>query len=1228
MGTKVRRILIALAVAATSGVVAIQTIIKDTRPIDMVAIADRSGDSYKFRVDLADTLATDIQKIFVQWKVVTTFDPGVSFTDTGGTETEFVWGQDWYPEYTGTTSDYWVSKAPDGSLSCTIDTGFKAEGTYYLQARLMDNEGTVLGPFPISVPPIDTSLANIDLITGYVSSDSLLTITGTNLGSDTASDLKLGNKPRYGDCDTLITQSAESWSATTITFYPDLGNWAATDDIYVYHVTGTTISNSGLGYKLIVSKRLKTIGLGGAILTEVTEAPAYSLDLDLEDSTYSFADLTPTSTDSFYITDIAGTFTTGQTITLVGQKFGARTSAAPLLWDNFNTGQSAGDPISARANWDTLYASDFTGVDEDTLYSALSGANPRYGSASNLSALLKFLRQTQAEDPPCNHQGYGLYNYIQTDETSDLATAINSARKLYFEMWVRANLDYEFSYGSYKRTNVEPCPENNQPRQWKIVRWRNAGNATPGIPVFSYFTNNQDPYNAGSPNIDVDGAVTTGTASECDIIQVRPCYGESSYDVPNKQWWNFRQTIDIGNDDLGGAVDGYIRMYWNNYLKNNCSAGIKLKERSTCTGLKTLRIGEDFANSRIDYAKVQFDDVYIDSSVARIFLANTPVLTNPEGSGQEYHHEIQIPVTWSASTITATVNTGSFASNQKVYLYAIRSDGRVSNAGKGIPIYIGKPFKNKIDINDDGGVIMDNSLSTLKVRAVKKAAFANEALFVQWRDVTDDTTDWAPVFEGLEDTSWGAASSYAPTDYVDTEIPIATAAGGQFEVRAYTKDAEAVADTIDFGLFKVTVTNLPQISSLAGTVTTGGTMNIYGAGFGATRKWSSADRTPIKLVYEDFENPTNTRWRTTLGRSRTDGVPEWISVVTANPQSGVRSLRGNLKVNVTDPITGIANPATGYEMSNHPLDMRWQAPISGDKIYIRYHKKFDAWTDLGETVHGKGEWAYDWRYSTGWAFYTRQPWKKADLAWYDNGWKSRMIASGTDVPALEEFLLGNNLNPPPGEGCLDRRSTLTTVLCRSELYLDTEEEVFVGDVGNDGTWHLYEYIFDYSADPPTLTMLIDGYSIKGDLNSNYSHLSTGALPVHPQFLVAGWTLPYCGQEDIDATEDGEGSEYACGYQFDNIEVWKGLPDDSTVRLGDAPYYADCSKLVNQAITSWNNTNIGLTMNVGTFPEDSIVYLYITDYNGNTNIRGIPLLVGSQVRKRTTEGGSDFVEIGE
>jgi len=75
------------------------------------------------------------------------------------------------------------------------------------------------------------------------------------------------------------------------------------------------------------------------------------------------------------------------------------------------------------------------------------------------------------------------------------------------------------------------------------------------------------------------------------------------------------------------------------------------------------------------------DDAYLNDSWARIEICNNATFLRAT------HCEIQIPSSWSPSSITATVSQGSFSRGETAYLFVVDAKGKVNS--EGFPITIG-----------------------------------------------------------------------------------------------------------------------------------------------------------------------------------------------------------------------------------------------------------------------------------------------------------------------------------------------------------------------------------------------------------------------------------------------------------------------------------------------------------------------------------------------------------
>ncbi len=73
--------------------------------------------------------------------------------------------------------------------------------------------------------------------------------------------------------------------------------------------------------------------------------------------------------------------------------------------------------------------------------------------------------------------------------------------------------------------------------------------------------------------------------------------------------------------------------------------------------------------------EVAVDDVYVDFTQARVELCDTSTWSNRSRC------EIQIPLSWSPTSITINVNRGSFANGNTAYLYVVDANGHVNSQG-------------------------------------------------------------------------------------------------------------------------------------------------------------------------------------------------------------------------------------------------------------------------------------------------------------------------------------------------------------------------------------------------------------------------------------------------------------------------------------------------------------------------------------------------------------------
>jgi hypothetical protein len=124
------------------------------------------------------------------------------------------------------------------------------------------------------------------------------------------------------------------------------------------------------------------------------------------------------------------------------------------------------------------------------------------------------------------------------------------------------------------------------------------------------------------------------------------------------------------------GTDGYIRLWENGVLKINYAGPTDKLAGST----RTEGIGGYARNYNQPNNWRYFADVYLDYSRARVILGNAATFA------ASTVREVQIPSSWSSSSITVGVNLGKFAAGQTAYVYVVDSNGVVNANGRAVTI--------------------------------------------------------------------------------------------------------------------------------------------------------------------------------------------------------------------------------------------------------------------------------------------------------------------------------------------------------------------------------------------------------------------------------------------------------------------------------------------------------------------------------------------------------------
>jgi hypothetical protein len=163
------------------------------------------------------------------------------------------------------------------------------------------------------------------------------------------------------------------------------------------------------------------------------------------------------------------------------------------------------------------------------------------------------------------------------------------------------------------------------------------------------------------------------------------------YSYSDNLWYRDEYWLVISSP---GGSDGQA-MVWRNGQSKFSDSTIETKSSSSN--------GEDYQYFFLPYYNedatrhIYVDNVYVDNTRARVELCDTPAF--PTGA-LTAHCEVQIPSSWSSSSIQATVNVGTFSNGQTAYLYVVDSQGLVNLVG--MPVTIGGSGQSEEPPNVEG----------------------------------------------------------------------------------------------------------------------------------------------------------------------------------------------------------------------------------------------------------------------------------------------------------------------------------------------------------------------------------------------------------------------------------------------------------------------------------------------------------------------------------------------
>jgi hypothetical protein len=327
------------------------------------------------------------------------------------------------------------------------------------------------------------------------------------------------------------------------------------------------------------------------------------------------------------ISGVSGSYGHKTSVTIAGLRFGTKPAVAPVVWDD-----SSGTNLQKwTGGWPNCSATTSNNIAVRTPIRSITPPHQRVG---------RYIAGAHAEELGyCGGQNVMLYKTF---------SGVTKPLQMYVSWYQRADDKWVFGLG-------DPADDN-----YKEMDWTTDG--SPYGAVGFYVTYNASPTSRTSiPN----WAVSPGMGRAATI------WGDGGTNPMGGTWTKVEALFRFST-----GADGRIQIIDNGVVKVDYT-GVTDNASET---QRTLGIG-GYTRGRNPNNWRYFTDVYVDTSWARVMLGNAPTLA------ASTRREMQVPVSWSDTSITISTNLATFTEGQTAYLYVFDSSGRVNAAG--FPVVLG-----------------------------------------------------------------------------------------------------------------------------------------------------------------------------------------------------------------------------------------------------------------------------------------------------------------------------------------------------------------------------------------------------------------------------------------------------------------------------------------------------------------------------------------------------------
>jgi hypothetical protein len=153
----------------------------------------------------------------------------------------------------------------------------------------------------------------------------------------------------------------------------------------------------------------------------------------------------------------------------------------------------------------------------------------------------------------------------------------------------------------------------------------------------------------------------------------------STYPAGDNKWYRVELIFKASSANASDGVLTVNRYTDTGTLTGQTFSGVKTHEASNDSW--SYAIFQNYVGNGINSATIWLDDLYVQHNTqARVELCSGSTWSNRGKC------EIQVPSSWGSSSVSATLNTGSFASGSSAYLYVVDSSGAANSSGYAVKI--------------------------------------------------------------------------------------------------------------------------------------------------------------------------------------------------------------------------------------------------------------------------------------------------------------------------------------------------------------------------------------------------------------------------------------------------------------------------------------------------------------------------------------------------------------